>query len=198
MSVAGANRGENVMAVVRRRAVVSGAAMGALIYSIAGVDTLLTPREARAQGVALKVLKPDEAHALEAFAEALAPGARDDGIALFVDQQCSVPPHEALLALRIANARPPFVNFYRAALTEIDRQSAAKFGKAFAALSASEQHDFIDLMRQSTISDWKGPPQAQIYNICREDAVDVVYGTVDGFKRLGVPYMPHVLPTERW
>ena len=51
------------------------------------------------------------------------PGAREAGITNFVDQQCSVPPHEALLTLRIANARPPFVNFYRAALSEIDRQT---------------------------------------------------------------------------
>jgi hypothetical protein len=52
----------------------------------------------------------------------LVPGARDAGIAHFVDQQCSVPRHEALLVLRISNWQPPFVNFYRAALAEIDRQ----------------------------------------------------------------------------
>jgi len=32
----------------------------------------------------------------------------------------------------------------------------------------------------------------------RADGVDVVYGTVEGFERLGVPYMPHILPTARW
>jgi len=30
----------------------------------------------------------------------------------------------------------------------------------------------------------------------RSDAVDVVYGTVEGFERLGVPYMPHILPPD--
>ena len=53
-------------------------------------------------------------------------------------------------------------------------------------------------MRQNKHAEWKGPPQGQIYGIFRDDAVDVVYGTVEGFERLGVPYMPHVLPTARW
>jgi hypothetical protein len=26
----------------------------------------------------------------------------------------------------------------------------------------------------------------------------VVYGTVEGFARLGVPYMPHILPERSW
>ena len=93
---------------------------------------------------------------------------------------------------------PPFVNFYRAALTEIDRQCRAKHGKAFAELTAAEQREFINVMRQGKHADWKGPPQGAIYGIFRDDAVDVVYGTVEGFERLGVPYMPHILPKTRW
>ena len=27
---------------------------------------------------------------------------------------------------------------------------------------------------------------------------DVVYGTPEGFKKLGVPYMEHILPPEGW
>jgi hypothetical protein len=26
----------------------------------------------------------------------------------------------------------------------------------------------------------------------------VAYGTVEGFARLGVPYMPHILPERSW
>jgi hypothetical protein len=183
------------MDTVERRTFMKGAAIGALAFSVGGVEQLLTPEQAHAQGVPLKVLNAAEAKSLEAVSETLVPGARDAGIANFIDQQCSVPPHEALLTLRIANARPPFVNFYRAALTEIDRQCN---GKPFAELSAAEQREFINLVRQNKHADWKGPPQGQIYGIFRDDAVDVVYGTVEGFERLGVPYMPHVLPTARW
>jgi len=186
------------MDAVKRRTFMQGAAAGALAFTVGGVDVLLTPEQARAQGVPLKVLKAGEAKALEAFSEALVPGARDAGIAHFVDQQCSVPPHEALLTLRIANARPPFVNFYRAALTEIDRQCQAKQGKTFAELGADAQHEFINLLRQAKHADWKGPPQGQVYGIFRDDGVDVVYGTVEGFERLGVPYMPLIAPKARW
>jgi hypothetical protein len=186
------------MESVKRRTFVQGAAAGALAFSVGGVDVLLTPGEARAQGVPLKVLSADEAKALEAVGEALVPGAREAGIANFVDQQCSVAPHEALLSVRIANVRPPFVNFYRAALTAIDRQCNAQHGKAFAALTAAEQHEFVNLMRQGRHEGWQGPPQGAIYANLRNDAVDVVYGTVEGFEKLGVPYMPHILPTARW
>jgi hypothetical protein len=186
------------MDTLERRSFMKGAAIGALAFSVGGIEQLLTPEQAHAQGVPLKVLSAAEAKSLEAGSETLVPGARDAGIANFIDQQCSVPPHEALLTLRIANARPPFVNFYRAALTEIDRQCTSQHGKSFAEMSAAEQREFINDMRQNKHAEWKGPPQGQIYGIFRDDAVDVVYGTVEGFERLGVPYMPHVLPTARW
>jgi Gluconate 2-dehydrogenase subunit 3 len=187
------------METVRRRAFMQGAAAGALAFTVGGTEILLLPSEARAQQVPLKVLSADEASRLEAVVDAVVPGAREAGIAHFVDQQCSVPPHEALLNIRIANVRPPFVNFYRAALNEIDRQCNAAHNKPFAQLTAAEQLAFIGAMRQGKHADWKGPPpQPAIYNAFRADGVDVVYGTVEGFERLGVPYMPHILPPARW
>jgi Gluconate 2-dehydrogenase subunit 3 len=184
---------------IRRRTFVRGAAMGALAFTVGGVEVLLLPSEARAQKVPLKVLSADEAARLEAVSETLVPGAREAGIAHFIDQQCSVPPHDALLNIRIGNVRPPFVNFYRAALNEIDRQCNTAHGKPFAQLTAQEQTAFIATMRVGKHPDWKGPPpQPAIYNAFRADAVDVVYGTVEGFERLGVPYMALVTPKERW
>jgi Gluconate 2-dehydrogenase subunit 3 len=183
---------------IKRRAFMQGAAIGALAFSVGGVEVMLAPGQARAQGVPLKVLSAAEAKSLEAVSETLVPGARQAGIAHFIDQQCSVPPHEALLSARIGNVPPPFANFYRAALTEIDRQCGAKHGKTFAELGAAEQREFIDLVRQGRHADWKGPPQQRIYGLFRDDGVDVVYGTVEGFERLGVPYMPHILPKTRW
>ena len=85
------------MDTIRRRTFVRGAAAGALAFTVGGVEVLLLPSEARAQKVPLKVLTADEALRLEAVSETLVPGAREAGIAHFVDQQCSVPPHEALL-----------------------------------------------------------------------------------------------------
>ena len=136
---------------------------------------------------------------LEALGEALVPGARQAGISHFVDQQISIPAEEALLELRILNVRPPYANFYRAALGAVDRASQANnAGRRFAALDAAEQHGFIDSMRQNKIDGWQGPAGGFVYTALRNDAIDVVYGTMDGYAALGVPYMPHIAPTKRW
>src|SRR6266404_8265652 len=100
----------------KRREFMRGAAIGALAFTIGGAEVLLTPRAARAQGATLRLLKPDEVETLEALGETLVPGARAAGIAHFIDQQLSVPPAEALLEARIFNVRPPYSNFYRAAI----------------------------------------------------------------------------------
>jgi Gluconate 2-dehydrogenase subunit 3 len=187
------------MDAMKRRVFLKGASMGVLAFTIDGIDSLMTPGEARARAVPFRLLNGEEAETLEALGEALVPGAREAGIAHFIDQQVSVPPGEALLEARIVNVRPPFVNFYRAAIGGVDRASATLSGKRFVALSASEQHDFIDQLRQNKIDGWQAPPPAGlVYFVLRSDAVDVVYGTMEGYESLGVPYMPHIAPDKRW
>jgi hypothetical protein len=184
---------------IERRAVMKGAALGALAFTVGGSEVLLTPRQARAQGVPLRTLTPAEAATLDAMGEALVPGAKQAGITNFVDQQISIPPEQALLEARIMNVHPPYANFYRAALGAIDGASRAKHGgRGFAQLDAAEQHDFIDLMRQSKLEGWKGPGAGFVYFLLRTDAVDVVYGTMDGYANLGVPYQAHIAPTRSW
>jgi len=182
-----------------RRRFVQGAALGALAFTVGGAKILLTPREARAQGLPLRTLRPGEAETLAALGETLVPGAREAGIVHFVDQQLSGPPEEALLEARILNVRPPYVNFYRAGLEAVDRASEKQnAGKRFPDLDAVAQHAFVDRMRQNKIEGWQGPPGSFVYLVTRSDAVDVVYGTVDGYAKLGVPYMAHIAPTTRW
>ena len=53
-------------------------------------------------------------------------------------------------------------------------------------------------MRQNKIEDWQGPAGAFVYTVLRNDAIDVVYGTMEGYAALGIPYMPHIAPTKRW
>ena len=177
----------------------AGAAIGALAYTVGGVEVLLTPREAWAQAVPFRTLTPGEAETLEALGETLVPTARQAGIAHFVDQQISIPPEEALLGARILNVRPPFANFYRAALASVDRASLARNpGRRFAELAASQAHDFVDAMRQNKIEGWQGPAGGFAYTVLRNDAIDVVYGTMEAYAALGVPYMAHIAPTKRW
>ncbi len=183
---------------MERRAFMKGAALGTLAFSVGGVEIMLTPRQARADNVPLRSLSAEQATTLDAVGEALVPGARDAGITHFVDQQISGPPEEALLQARILNVRPPYANFYRAALGAIDGASGKIKGRKFADLAADEQHAFIDQMRQNKIDGWQGPPGPFVYAVLRSDAVDVVYATMDGYAALGVPYMPHIAPTKRW
>ena len=183
---------------IERRAFVKGAALGALAFTVGGAEVMLTPRQAFAQNIPLRTLNADQAAALAAIGETLVPGAREAGVVNFVDQQISIPAEEALLQARILNVRPPYANFYRAALGAVDRMSGKTKGKTFAELTADEQHGFVDLMRQNKIEGWEGPPGPFVYNVLRSDAVDVVYSTMDGYAALGVPYMAHIAPTKRW
>ncbi len=183
---------------MKRRDFVRGTAFGVLAFTVGGAKILLTAREARAQGVPFRLLKGDEAETLEALGETLVPGARAAGMAHFIDQQLSVPPEEALLEARILNVKPPFANFYRAAIGAVDRASQAREGRRFAQLKSMEQREFVDLMRQNKLDGWQGPPGPFVYFVTRSDAVDVVYGTIEGYESLGIPYMPHIAPEKRW
>jgi hypothetical protein len=166
---------------------------------VGGTQILLSPREAQAQNIPFRTLTPPQAEALEALGETLVPGAQAAGISQFVDQQLSIPPEEALLEARILNIRPPYANFYRAALGAIDRASRANNNdRGFTQLSMSERRDFIDQIRQNKVAGWQGPAGPFVYLVLRSDAVDVVYGTVDGYAALGIPYMPHIVPAKRW
>src|SRR5258705_9589181 len=180
---------------IERRAFMQGA--GALAFMVGGAEVLLTPGEARAQGVPLRSLKPDEAETIEALGETLVPDARKAGIANFIDQQISIPAEEALLEARILNVRPPYANFYSAALGALDRASQA-LGRPFVELSEAQQRSLVDSMRQNKVEGWQGPPGPFVYLVLRSDAVDVVYGTMEGYAGLGIPYMPHIAPTKRW
>jgi hypothetical protein len=184
---------------IQRRALLKGAAAGTLAFSVDGADALLTPRAARAQDVPLRTLSPAQAETLDAVGETLVPGARQAGISHFVDQQISIPAEQALLQARILNVRPPYANFYRAALAALNGASERlNGGRAFAQLSETEQRSLVDNMRQNKVEGWQGPPGPFVYLVLRSDAVDVVYGTMDGYAHLGIPYMAHIAPTQKW
>ncbi len=186
------------MTNIPRRAFVKGAAFGTFAFTVGGVTQMLTTGQARAVGVPFRLLNASEGETIEALGETLVPGAREAGISHFIDHQIAVPPEQALLQARILNVRPPFANFYRAAVGAVNRASNSLKGKPFAQLSADERREFVGLMRQNKIEGWQGPVGAFVYTMLRADAVDVVYSTVEGYEALGVPYMAHIAPERRW
>jgi hypothetical protein len=188
----------NPLDALERRVFLKGASMGLFAFMVGGAEILMTPGEARARAVPFRLLTAEEAETLEALGETLLPGGREAGVAHFIDQQVSVTPGEALLEARIVNVKPPYINFYRAAISGIDKAATARSGKRFTALNAAEQHDFIDQLRQNKIEGWQGPPAGLVYFVLRSDTVDVMYGTMEGYESLGVPYMAHIEPDKRW
>jgi hypothetical protein len=186
------------MDAMERRVFLKGAGIGMLAFTVGDADVLMTPGQARAQGVPFRLLRAHEAETIEALGETLVPGAQRAGVAHFIDQQVSVPPGEALLEARQLNVKPPFINFYRAAISAGARAAEARTRRPFAALTAADQHEFVDAMRQNRIDGWQGPPGSLVYTVLRSDAIDVVYGTMEGYEALGVPYMPHIAPDKRW
>ena len=146
----------------------------------------------------MRTLSAAQAEMLDALGETLVPGARQAGISHFIDQQISIPPEEALLEARILNVRPPYANFYRAALGAVDGACLKLKARGFGQLSEEEQRSIVGDMRQNKIDGWQGPAPPFVYFLLRTDAVDVVYGTMEGYADLGVPYMPHIAPTRSW
>jgi Gluconate 2-dehydrogenase subunit 3 len=184
---------------IERRDFLKGTATGVFAFTVGGVEVLLSAREAHAQNVPFRLLKAGEAETIDTLCETIVPGARAAGIAHFIDQQLSVPPEEALLEARILNVRPPYVRFYRSAIDAVENASQSlNSGRKLAQLSSGEQHDFVDAMRQNKVQGWQGPSGSFVYLVLRSDAVDVVYGTMEGYEALGIPYMPHIAPDKRW
>jgi hypothetical protein len=167
-------------------------------FTIAGVEVLLTPAEAYAKSAPLNVLDSDEASILEAVTEILLPGAKQAGVVHFVDYQISVDANDSLLVLKYFNYPPPYSDFYQSALQEINKLSHTLYGSDVKGLNQSNSQKLIALIRDGNPDGWNGPPAPLVYHALRNDAVDVVYGTVEGFKKLGIPYQAHILPPEGW
>lgn len=170
----------------------------ALAFTVSGVESLLTPRQARAANADFHILSPLEVRALEAFGEVLLPGTREAGIAHFVDQQLTTPAPDSLLMIRYLDIPPPYLDFYRPALAALDAVSKLSYGREFAALDASHAEKLVGELSQTVPQGWQGPPAPLFFFVARSDAVDVVYGTEEGFAKLGVPYMAHIMPPRKW
>ena len=157
----------------------------------------MSPAEARDRAVDFRILTRDEATTLEALGETLHPGAREAGIAHFVDQQLGLPVTEALLFAKHV-VEPPYLGFYRNGLQALDGLSEAVYGSRFSALDETAAIDLVRSISDEPPAEWVGPPAPLFYLIVRGDAVDVVYADMDDYRRIGIPYMPHILPPRKW
>lgn len=182
-----------------RRDVLQG---GGILLScvVAGQSLWLTPRAAHAAQVPYRVLTADEVATVQGLAEALVPGAREAGIAQYLDKQLArAGEGDSLLMLKYLGVDPgDYVGFYRASLASAATAAQNRHGKPWPELNARQAAAVLAAMAADEVPDWSGPPASFAFFVLRADAADVVYGTTQGFERLGVPYMPHLAPAEPW
>jgi len=185
---------------VTRRTFVERAMKGSVLeltFSVGGVSMVLTPLEARAQGVPLRNLTPAQVGILEALGETILPGSPALGLAQFIDHQLGVDPDECLLLAKYFQVAPPYSNFYSMGLKLAAEAAQRRFSKSITTLSNEES---VALVREiwNPTALVEGFPLGLFYMLLRSDAVDVTYGTPEGFRKLNVPYMEHILPPEGW
>jgi len=156
----------------------------------------VSPGQARATGMALRQLSDPEGRTLEALGDVVLPGSAAAGIAHYVDHQLAS--EAPLLMLKYVDYPGPFLNFYQQGLRSLESLGRARHGRSFHELSSDQKVDLVREVSQKNPPEWNGPPAPLFYFVTRSDAVDVYYGTPEGFAKLKIPYMAHILPREKW
>lgn len=179
---------------IDRRQVIKGTGLAAL--TIMTPLGRMTPVTAQAAQTPLSILTAAEARTLESLAETLVPGATAAGVARFVDAELGS--NHPLLTILYLDYVGDLPAFYKETFAALDSQAQARSQPSFADLPAAERSDLAGQLFAGTAPGWSGPPQFFVYFASRSDAIDVVFGTPDGFSKLNIPYMPHIAPPEAW
>jgi gluconate 2-dehydrogenase subunit 3-like protein len=171
---------------------------GVLLASVAAGASVLTPAASRAARAPYRVFDPTHVRTLESLGDILVPGSAREGLAHYIDAQLSGPSIDSLLMIKYLGVNPPFTDFYRSGLDALNDAARRIHSLPFSSLAAPDAGALVSAMATGDIPGWSGPPAPLVFFVLRNDAVDVVYGTVSGFESLGVPYMPHIAPPTRW
>lgn len=176
-----------------RREFIHGSALGLL-----GIALQPQTKAATRPDAPPVALSREETAALDAVGEVMLPGARDAGISDYIGTQLLLPPERQVLMIKYIVANPPYLDFYRAGLYALEAASVARHARHFARLPAAQAAALVLDVGAGRVSIWSGPPQPLFHFVLRNDALDVVYGTKQGFNRLGTPYMAHIDPPTAW
>jgi hypothetical protein len=185
---------------VTRRDVIEKVFKGSVLtlgFSLSGLTVLLTPEQARAKQIPLKTLSASQAVTLERLAETMVPGSVKLGVTHFVDHQLAATPEDSLLIAKYLQAPLPYSDFYANGLKVAEAMARRIAGKPIAELDEAQLDRVVGEMAKPGAMVEKFP--IFLFYMClRSDAVDVTYGTPEGFAKLNVPYMQHILPPETW
>ena len=156
----------------------------------------ITRAESDVAKSSLKHFTSSEGQLLEALGDTLVPGAAEAGILRYVDDQLGRP--ETLLFLKYMDYLGSYEEFYKQGLHSLENQSHLRYRDSFLALDAEKKITLVREIAQKNPVDWKGPPAPLFYFVVRNDAIDVTYGTPEGFAKLEIPYMAMIDPPRQW
>lgn len=176
------------------------AASGTLLsFVVGGAVVQMTAREAHAAALPLRKLSAGQGAMLDLLAEALVPGSREAGVVQFIDSQLAASADDSLLMLKYLGVPTgDYLGFYTSALDSAIGASRERYAKPVESLAEAEVAILLDDLNGEPPASWQGPPPGFFLFALRSDACDVVYGTQDGFKRLGIPYAAHLAPARPW
>ena len=157
-------------------------------FMVAGQWLWLTPQEAEAKAFEPQVLTADQCTALANLADALVPGAAAAGFAAYIDLQLQAGDASLLIGKYLGVDISAQIDFYESL--------ARNLQKALQTEQATSE--VLSAMWSDVQENWEGPPASYMLFVLRADALDVTYGTPEGFEALGVPYMAHIMPEKPW
>lgn len=183
-----------------RRAVVENVVKGSLLsltFKVGGVAMLLTPQQARSREVPTRNFNAQQVTTLERLGDAILPGASEFGLVHFIDHQLGVDPNDCMLIAKYFQVPPPYADFYVGGLAATANFAEQRTEKTLQSLDDAELRKVVQSMTNpATVVD---DISLFLFYLClRSDAVDVVYGTPEGFRKLNIPFMEHILPPEGW
>lgn len=191
------NRSRSSSSLSRRRLLQQGGIAG--LSGAMGIESggrLLSPAQAHAQRNPLVTFTNEQATALGELGDVLLPGAREGGVVEFIDHQLSR--QLPLLIVRYFDWPGDLTEFYVSGIAALDTASLQASGAPFLQSTSDQKQALVGSLLGGDVPGWDGPPPPLFYLAVRSDAVDVVFGTIEGFDRLNVPYMPHIEPREKW
>lgn len=131
---------------------------------------------------------------LAMLADQIVPGAREAGLAAYLQRQFKAAPNDSLLVAKYFEIPPPYLNFYLSGLAAARALARDTFKQTLEELHHDQVCKVIEVMAHPQAGD----PSFIFYMCLRLDAADVVYGTPAGFQALNIPYAEHILPPDRW
>ena len=135
-----------------------------------------------------EVLTRDQLKIIETVADQLVPGSANAGIAAYLDAQLRAGNDSLLIGKYLGVDISAQIDFYESLARNL--QKALQTEQAIS--------EVLSAMWSDTQAGWQGPPASYMLFVLRADALDVTYGTPEGFEALDIPYMAHIMPETPW